>query len=247
MRKALVAGNWKMNGSLSALQHFIAALELNPSVDTVLFPPAVFLSAAVEQAPVALGCGVQDVGTAMQGAHTGEISATMVRELGGRWSIVGHSERRHDQYESDEMVAAKAAAALKGGLRPLVCVGETLAERQAGSEQQVVQRQLDIVLAQVDDVALRDVVVGYEPVWAIGTGESASALQVQAMHGFIRSVVRARDSQAAEAMCIIYGGSVNADNARELFAQADVDGALVGGASLDAEAFSAIIAAAAGP
>ena len=244
MRKALVAANWKMHGTASELQDYLAALQLHDSVDVVLLPPAVYLSAAIARAPAGLACGVQDIGTAAAGAHTGEIAAEMVRDLGGSWSIVGHSERRLDQREADDLVATKAAAALRGGLAPIICVGETLDERQAGHEQAVVARQLDAVLDRIECAALSEAAIGYEPVWAIGTGETASPAQAQEMHEFIRSLLAAEDSQAAQSIRIIYGGSVKPDNAAELFAQPDIDGGLVGGASLHADQFSAIIAAA---
>ena len=244
MRKTLVAANWKMHGSAAQLRTFMAALQLTEDVETVLVPPAVYLSHAVQLAPAGLALGVQDIGTAVSGAHTGEIAAEMVHELGGRWAIVGHSERRLDQQEPDDLVATKAAAALRGGLAPIVCVGETLAQRQAGHEQAVVARQLDALFDRLDCASLVGGAIGYEPVWAIGTGETATPAQAQQMHEFIRGLVAAEDGPAAQSIRIIYGGSVKPDNAAELFAQPDIDGALVGGASLQAEQFSAIIAAA---
>lgn len=244
MRRALVAANWKMHGSLARLEAYLAGLELAADVDVVLFPPAVYVPAAVRQAPAGLACGVQDIGTAAEGAHTGEVAAEMVAELGGQWAIVGHSERRLNQNETDDLVATKAAAALRGGLAPIVCVGETLAERQSGHEKIVVQRQLDAVLDRLDCADLAQGAIGYEPVWAIGTGETATPDQVQEMHQFIRTLLAEADAEAAAQIRIIYGGSVKPDNASELFAQTDIDGGLVGGASLQAEDFSAIIAAA---
>jgi len=245
MRKALVAANWKMHGNLAALQAYLAALQVSDLVETVLFPPAVYLAAAVQHAPPGLSCGVQDIGTAASGAHTGEIAAEMVRDLGGLWTIVGHSERRLDQAEADDLVATKAAAALRGGLAPVICVGETLDERQAGHEQAVVARQLDAVLDRIKLNDMAGAAIGYEPVWAIGTGETATPEQAQEMHAFIRDLLIAEDNQAAQRIRIIYGGSVKPGNAAELFAQPDIDGGLVGGASLQADEFSAIIAAAA--
>lgn len=245
MRKALVAANWKMHGTADQLQAYLGALQLRDEVDAVLLPPAVYLSTAVVHAPPGLACGVQDIGTAAAGAHTGEIAAEMVGDLGGSWAIVGHSERRIDQQEADDLVATKAAAALRGGISPIVCVGETLDERHAGHEQAVVARQLDAVLDRIDCEALTRGAIGYEPVWAIGTGETATPAQAQEMHEFIRSLLIAADSQAGRQIRIIYGGSVKPANAVELFAQPDIDGGLVGGASLDAAEFSAIIAAAA--
>ena len=168
----------------------------------------------------------------------------MVADVGGKWAIVGHSERRLDQHEADDLVATKAAAALRGGISPIICVGETLDERRAGHEQAVVARQLDAVLDRIECAALKGAAIGYEPVWAIGTGETATPDQAQEMHEFIRNLLIAEDSQAGQQMRIIYGGSVKPANAAELFAQPDIDGGLVGGASLNAQDFSAIIAAA---
>jgi len=245
MRKALVAANWKMHGSVAQLQDYLASLRLSEGVDVVLLPPAVYLPLAVQAAPPGLACGVQDVGTAAEGAHTGEVAAEMVRDLGGGWAIVGHSERRLDQGEKDDLVATKAAAALRGGLQPIICVGETLAEREAGHAEAVVERQLAAVLDRLDCALLAGAAIAYEPVWAIGTGRTASPEQAQEMHAFIRARVAAEDAQTASLVRIVYGGSVKAENAADLFAQPDIDGGLVGGASLDAQAFSAIIAAAA--
>ena len=244
MRKALVAANWKMHGSLAQIHQYLQNLKVLEVVESVFLPPSLFLTAALEHAPHGLSCGVQDIGIAQAGAHTGEIAADMVTALGGRWAIVGHSERRLDQHESDELIAQKTAAALQGGLQPIVCVGETLAERQAGQEKAVVERQLAAVLAHVACADLASAAIGYEPVWAIGTGETASPEQAQEMHAFLRAQLMAADAQAGQAIRIVYGGSVKPANASELFAQHDIDGGLVGGASLDAVDFSAIIAAA---
>ena len=244
MRKILVAANWKMHGSKAHIHEFVNALRLAEGVDTVVFPPAVFLDELVSCANDGLAVGIQDIGIQPSGAHTGEIASEMVAELGGQWSIVGHSERRIMQGETDDLVATKAAAALRGGLRPIVCVGETLAEREAGHELAVVERQLAAVLDRVDVDRLAQGAIGYEPVWAIGTGETATPEQAQEMHAFIRSQVAASSERAAAAMRIIYGGSVKPDNAAELFTQADIDGGLVGGASLDAADFSEILRAA---
>ncbi len=213
------------------------------SVDVAVLPPAVYLSAMAEHLPDGVQTGVQDVGIAASGAHTGEIAAEMVFELGGRWTIVGHSERRMDQEEPDDLVATKAAAALRGGLKPMVCVGETLAERQAGQEIAVVERQLEAVLDRVECADLVAGAIAYEPVWAIGTGETATPDQAQAMHSFIRAKLTEHDAQAAGAIRILYGGSVKPENAAELFSEEDIDGGLVGGASLQAASFAAIIRA----
>ena len=244
MRRALVAANWKMHGSYELVRSFTQRVELSEDVDVVVFPPAVYLQELAACAPSQMMCGVQDVSPAPQGAHTGEIAAGMVVEVGGSWTIVGHSERRIMHDERDDLVATKAAAALQGGLRPIICVGETLAEREAGHELAVVERQLAEVLDRVEPSDLARAAIGYEPVWAIGTGHTATPEQAQQMHEFIRSQIAGADSGTAAAMRIIYGGSVKADNAAELFGQPDIDGGLVGGASLDAAQFSAIVAAA---
>ncbi|MEM9624530.1 MAG: triose-phosphate isomerase [Pseudomonadota bacterium] len=252
MRKALIAANWKMHGSLVSIAEYGAALQSalfadaaqRPLADVAVFPPAVFLPAMLEHLPGAVEVGVQDIGISSSGAHTGEIAAEMVSELGGRWAIVGHSERRLDQEEKDDLVATKAAAALRGGLKPIVCVGETLAEREAGQEIAVVERQLEAVLDRVECAALVNGAIGYEPVWAIGTGETATPDQAQSMHNFIRAKLAEHDAEAAAQIRVIYGGSVKPDNARELFVEEDIDGGLVGGASLDAEQFAAILGAA---
>ncbi len=247
MRPSLVAANWKMNGSNQFVTEYAAAFDpaVDASrVDVVIFPPTVYLASWLAAAPQ-IACGVQDVGIAASGAHTGELAAEMVRDVGGRWAIVGHSERRIDQQERDDLVATKAAAAMRGGLRPIVCVGETLAEREAGHEIAVVERQLEAVLDRVDLASLSAGAIAYEPVWAIGTGETATPEQAQDMHAFLRDKVADVDSGAAQQIRIIYGGSVNPENAGELFAKEDIDGGLVGGAGLDPVKFAAVVAAAA--
>ncbi len=252
MRKALIAANWKMHGSLADIETYArglqAAFDNTQDADSLpgevaVFPPAVYLAAMRGHLSTAFAVGVQDIGIAAGGAHTGEIAAEMVHELGGRWAIVGHSERRLDQEEPDDLVATKAAAALRGGLMPIVCVGETLAEREAGQEIAVVERQLEAVLDRVECAQLVTGAIGYEPVWAIGTGQTATPDQAQAMHHFIRGKLAQHDAEAAQQIRIIYGGSVKADNARELFMEEDIDGGLVGGASLHADQFAEIITA----
>ena len=254
MRSSLVAGNWKMHGTVAEISAYCEGLcqrlaqrpqsAGDKHADVVLFPPAVFLQHMVSQVNDRVECGLQDIGISPSGAHTGEIAAEMVADVGGRWSIVGHSERRLDQDEKDDLVATKAAAAMRGGLRPIVCVGETLAEREAGKEIAVVERQLDAVLDRLDLSDLAAGAIGYEPVWAIGTGETATPDQAQAMHAFIRARLAEVNAEAAANIRIVYGGSVNPQNADELFAEEDIDGGLVGGASLNAEQFFAIIEAA---
>lgn len=235
-----------MNGSRAFLAEYFAALEAGwaaPRRTTVLvFPPAVLLPAAVEPAAaLEVELGVQTVHAEASGAFTGELAAEMAVDVGARWTLAGHSERRQLCGESDADVALRVAAALRAGLRPMLCVGETLAERRAGQAQAVVLRQLETVLELVGpELAVGG--IAYEPVWAIGTGETASPEDAQAMHGAIREALAARGRQLS-GMPILYGGSVKPENAAALFAEKDIDGALVGGASLDPAAFLSIIAA----
>ena len=247
MRQPLVAANWKMHGSMSAVDEFVQQLHPQAGVDVVVLPPSLYVAHMAATLEPGFSCGVQDVGIAASGAHTGELAAEMVYAVGGRWAVVGHSERRIDQQETDDLVATKTAAALRGGLHPIVCVGETLEQRQAGDEMTVVARQLEQVFGRVtvEQLLQGRGAIAYEPVWAIGTGETATPGQAQQMHGFIRGLLAQQNAQAAQGIRIVYGGSVKPDNARLLFVEADIDGALVGGAGLEASSFSAIIEAAA--
>jgi len=248
MRRALVAGNWKLNGTATGAGHLarevadgIAGLA---SVDVAVCPPFVHIPATAEALRgTGVGLGAQDVSDRAQGAFTGEVAAWMLAELGCRYAIVGHSERRGRHGETNAGVAGKADAAIEAGLTPIVCVGETLTERDAGETEAVVAAQLEPVLA-LGAGRLDGVVIAYEPVWAIGTGRAASADQAQAVHAAIRARLAAVDERLAQRTRIIYGGSVKGDNAAELFGQADIDGALVGGASLHADKFLAICRAA---
>ncbi|MGR8919075.1 MAG: triose-phosphate isomerase [Gammaproteobacteria bacterium] len=249
MRRPLVAGNWKMNGSLdmaTALASAVAA-DVPAAVDVLLCPPAPYL-ACVGQALAgsAAALGAQDVSEHESGAYTGETAAAMLRDLGCSHVIVGHSERRQFFGDTDARVAAKVARARASGLTPILCVGETLDERREDRTEAVVGRQLDAVLG-LDGAAalLAGLVVAYEPVWAIGTGESATPAQAQAVHAFIRGRVAAVDAGAAAALRILYGGSVKPANAAELFGMSDIDGGLIGGASLEADSFLAVCNAAA--
>jgi triosephosphate isomerase len=243
-RRKLVAGNWKMNGSLSALSELDAiaqAAVAHAAVDVAVAVPATLIAPAVARVP-GLAIGAQDVHAADKGAHTGCISAAMAKEAGARFSIVGHSERRADQGARDADVKAKAAALHAHGMQAIVCVGETLAEREAGAAEAVVTEQ---IAGSLPDDARGDwCAIAYEPVWAIGTGRTPTAADVAAMHGAIRDKLHMMIGEAADAVRILYGGSVTPDNARELLHLADVDGALVGGASLTAAKFVPIIAAA---
>lgn len=243
-RKKLIAGNWKMNGSLAANAALMGELLAGigqPACDVAVCVPAVYLAQVqlllAGQGGIALGA--QDVSQHESGAYTGDVSAAMLKELGARYVIVGHSERRQYQGETDAQVAVKAQRALAAGLTPIVCVGETLQEREQGETESVVGRQLSAVI-QLNGERLADLVVAYEPVWAIGTGRTATPEQAQAVHAALRALLAAADLQAA-GVRILYGGSMNAGNAAELLAQPDIDGGLIGGASLKARDFLKII------
>ena len=245
MRSKLVVGNWKMHGSRPANAELLASvLAARPfAADVAVCVPAVFLhETAATLAASDVRWGAQDVSAHEQGAYTGEISAAMLAECGCRYTLVGHSERRALHGESDELVAKKAQAALSRGVTPIVCVGETLAERDAGQTEDVVKRQLSVVIHHLANCAA-EMVVAYEPVWAIGTGRTATPEQAQAVHAVLRAQLQAATGRAG-AMKILYGGSVKPDNAATLFAQADIDGGLIGGASLKAADFIAICRAA---
>lgn len=244
--KKLIAGNWKMNGSVPSNAALVQAL-LGSSADwkcaVVLCVPAPYLGqvkSLVEGSAIQLGA--QDVSQHESGAFTGEVSAAMLREFGARYVIVGHSERRQYHAESDSAVAIKAQRALATGVTPIVCVGETLAEREAGKTEEVVKRQLAAVI-HTNGHCISEIVVAYEPVWAIGTGKTATPAQAQQVHAVLRAQLRAASAQA-DRVHILYGGSMNAANAAELLSQPDIDGGLVGGASLKAADFLSIIAAA---
>ena len=248
MRRKLVVGNWKMHGSRPANAELLAALLaarplMGPGGDVAVCVPFVYLGeTAAQLAAGDIRWGAQDLSPHAEGAYTGEISAAMLQECGCRYAIVGHSERRAYHAEGDELVAAKAQAALGRGITPIVCVGETLAERDAGETEAVVKRQLSVVIHTLAHCAA-EMVVAYEPVWAIGTGRTATSEQAQAVHAVLRAQLQAATGHA-ERMCILYGGSVKADNAAALFAMPDIDGGLIGGASLKASDFIAICRAA---
>jgi len=245
MRRKLVVGNWKMHGSRAANAELLAALvAARPfAADVAVCVPYVFIGeTAAQLAGGDIAWGAQDVSAHAQGAYTGEVSAAMLAEYGCRYAIVGHSERRQYHAESDALVAAKAGAALACGLTPIVCVGETLAERDAGRTEAVVTSQLAAVIAALAARASQ-MVVAYEPVWAIGTGRTATPEQAQSVHAVLRAQLRSAGADAAR-MRLLYGGSVKADNAAELFAMADIDGGLIGGASLKAAEFTVICNAA---
>lgn len=248
MRKKLVAANWKMHGSrsmASALCGEISAADTD-GIDVVICPPFPYLvDVATACVEAGIGVGAQDLSEHEgQGAYTGEVSAAMLADCGAQWVLVGHSERRQYHGESDVLVARKFAAARAAGLTPILCVGETLAQRQAGETETVVARQLQAVLDTCGIGSFDTAVISYEPVWAIGTGHTATPEQAQQMHAFIRSQLQKEDAMIARLTRLLYGGSVKAANAAELFAQSDVDGGLIGGASLTASDFLGICAAA---
>ena len=245
-RRKLVVGNWKMNGSRAANAELLAALKAaGPWVaEVAVCAPSPYLAdVALSLQGDAIAWGAQDCSSQEPGAYTGEVSASMLAEFACKYVIVGHSERRAYHAESDQLVADKAKIALAHRLTPIVCVGETLAEREAGQTDTVVKRQLSAVIHTLAH-CISQVVVAYEPVWAIGTGKTATPEQAQAVHALLRAQLHAASSKAGE-MKILYGGSVKADNAAILFAQADIDGGLIGGASLKAADFAAICRAAA--
>ena len=251
-RTPIVAGNWKMNGALSASSDLVAALVAGVgeggNAEMLLCPPFVYLDAAarwIESTPIALGA--QDLASEVEpGAYTGEVAGAMLADVGCTHVIVGHSERRTLYGETDEQVVAKFRAAQSAGLVPILCVGETLAEREDADTAAVVTRQVGAVLDALGVAALGEAVVAYEPVWAIGTGRTATPDQAQEVHALIRALIRAQSATIAGGLRILYGGSVKGANAAELFAREDIDGGLIGGASLDAAEFLTIFHAATG-
>lgn len=247
MRRKIVAGNWKLHGSrafATALVGEIAAMPVR-GVELVILPPLPYIGDLIEDFEgTPLAFGAQDVSSNEQGAYTGEVSASMLVDVGARYGLVGHSERRQYHAESSELVALKFQAAIHAGLCPILCLGEGLEQREAGQTEAVIASQLRPVLERVGVAAFANAVVAYEPVWAIGTGRTASPEQAQAVHAFIRGEVAAHDATIAGSLPILYGGSVKPGNAASLFGQADVDGGLIGGASLVAADFLAIATAA---
>ena len=246
MRK-LIAGNWKMNGSLAANAALLDALGQGLSgaksaCDIAVCVPAPYLAQVQSLKTAAIDVGAQDVSAHAGGAYTGEVNTRMLKDFGVRYAIVGHSERRQYHAESDALVADKAKAALAAGITPIVCVGESLAEREAGRTEEVVKRQLAAVI-HTNGHCISEIVVAYEPVWAIGTGQTATPEEAQTVHAVLRAQLTAATDQSARVK-ILYGGSMNAANAASLLAQPDIDGGLIGGASLKASDFLSIIAAA---
>ena len=245
MRRTLIAGNWKMNGSLSSIEELINGIKGGltdvTNADMAVCPPAVYISKVNELIGDAkIGLGSQNICDQESGAFTGELAPSMLKEFNCSYAIIGHSERRSLYGESDELVAKRFAMAVQSGITPLFCIGETLEERESGVMEDVVSRQLDAVIDTQGIEAIGQCVIAYEPVWAIGTGVTASPEQAQAVHAFIRSKLAALSTEVAEKVQILYGGSMNAGNAKELLSQPDIDGGLIGGAALKAGDFLAI-------
>ncbi len=250
MRRLFIAGNWKMNlnrgQSLSLVQSLVESLRGVSDVDIAVCPPAVYLGELGKALHATnIGLGAQNVNSKSEGAYTGEISCSMLKDVGCRYVILGHSERRAIYGETDSMVNEKLHAVLAAGLTPIVCVGETLEQREAGQTQQVVRSQCIGSLAGLTEDQLLKTVLAYEPVWAIGTGKTASPAQAEEVHKDIRSLLETQFSVGtAQRVIVLYGGSVKADNAQELLSEPNIDGALVGGASLKQDSFEGIIKAA---
>jgi triosephosphate isomerase len=243
MRTSLIAGNWKMNGSMQSVIALVEGIKAGDHGKAVLAvcPPAVFLMKVGGMlADTSIALGAQNVCDQEAGAFTGEISAQMLKQCGCRYAIVGHSERRALYLESDQLVAARFAMALDSDITPILCVGETLVQRETGITEEVVARQIDAVLELSGIAGIAQSVIAYEPVWAIGTGKVASPDQAQAVHAFIRDKLDQLDSGVAQQVQILYGGSMNPSNASELLSQQDIDGGLIGGAALKADDFLAI-------
>ena len=248
MRRTLIAGNWKLNGSLAANANLLAEIKLGlgtQNCEVLVCVPAVYLAQCAEiLAGSWVSFGAQDVSVHDSGAYTGEISAAMLADLACRYVIVGHSERRAYHHESNELVAKKTVQALKSGICPIVCVGETLEQRELGQTSEVLTAQLQAVIDLLDRGALGQIVIAYEPVWAIGTGKTATPQMAQDVHAMLRRQLADRDVEAAAKVRILYGGSMKPENAKELLSMGDIDGGLIGGAALKSKDFLSIAAAA---
>jgi len=253
-RRTIVAANWKMNGGKALINSIVdglTAVELQSNVDVVICPSFPFLSELVSQSKVnkldkAIQVGAQNVSAHESGAYTGEVSTQMLQELSVEFVIIGHSERRSYYKETSSQVAHKLSAVLKAGLTPILCIGESEAERLAEQTESILASQLQPVIDEVGIEKFADIVIAYEPVWAIGTGKTASSEMAQETHQFIRNFLAQADESVATKVPLLYGGSVNAANCEELFAQTDIDGGLIGGASLQVEQFIKICSAAKG-
>jgi triosephosphate isomerase len=248
MRRKLVVGNWKMNGSRTSnavlLSEIVAGLAASGAASAVCVPAPYLAQCQAQLAGTALGWGAQDVSAHASGAYTGEISVAMLQDFGCSYVVIGHSERRAYHGETDAQVAAKTVAALAAGITPIVCIGETLAQREAGQTDAVVAQQLGAVLAAISAEDVAKLVLAYEPVWAIGTGKTATPQMAQDVHQVLRAQLAAKNAVAAAGVQILYGGSMKPENAKELMAMPDIDGGLIGGAALKAADFLAIIHAA---
>lgn len=249
MRTPLIAGNWKMNGSRESVRELITGVVDGAGtlsgVEVAVCPPFIFIPDVMSATAASnVSVGSQNVSTESAGAYTGEVAIDMIKDFGCKYAIVGHSERRTLYGETDEIVAAKFAKTKQAGLIPILCIGETLEEREQDVTEQVCARQIDAVFAELGDDAFTDSVIAYEPVWAIGTGKTATPEQAQDVHAFIREHLAKRNADIAGSVQILYGGSMNPGNAKELIAQADIDGGLIGGASLKPVDFLAICQAA---
>lgn len=249
MRQPLVAGNWKMNGSRGSVAELLGGLKAGigqvTTAEVAVCAPAIYIPQMQgELDGSAIKWGGQDVSVHASGAYTGETAASMLTDFGCHFVIIGHSERRAYHGETDQLVAEKFSAAREAGLVPILCVGETLEERESGITEDVVGRQLDAVIAHCGIDKVGEGVIAYEPVWAIGTGKTATPDQAQEVHAFIRALLAGHSQAVADATRVLYGGSMNPKNAAELVAQADIDGGLIGGASLKAEDFLAVCSAA---
>lgn len=249
MRRTLIAGNWKMNGSLASIEELVQGIKAGLSdvtnADLAVCPPFVYLPRVNELiGGTSIALGSQNICDQASGAFTGEIAPAMLNEFNCTYAIIGHSERRSLYGESDELIAKRFAMAVESAITPILCVGETLEERESGVTEAVVSRQLDAVIETQGVESLGQCVIAYEPVWAIGTGKTASPEQAQAVHAYIRGKLSALNADVAQKVQILYGGSMNAGNAKELLSQPDIDGGLIGGASLKAADFLAIGASA---
>lgn len=249
MRKPLIAGNWKLNGSLTSITELLAGIKDQASVVTVaelvVCPPFIYIGHVQQQlADTGISFGAQDCSDQDNGAYTGEVAASMIKEFGSKYVIIGHSERRHIYGESNEMVAVKFEQVKKNSLVPILCVGETLQDREDGHTEVVIAKQIDVVLDLLGIDGFNDAVIAYEPVWAIGTGHTATPEQAQEVHDFIRCKIDALNKDIAANLRILYGGSMKPENAKQLLQQNDIDGGLIGGASLKAQDFISIATAA---
>lgn len=246
MRKKIVAGNWKMNlkilDALELIQSIDKHVDFDPPNEVIIFPPATYLDMAMEHITKGLSVGAQNCHHERSGAYTGEVSAEMIASIGAEYVLVGHSERRLYFNEDNQLLAKKVNAALSVDLIPIYCCGESLEQRESNQFFELIEQQISESLFHLNEEEFKKVVIAYEPVWAIGTGKTATANQAQEVHTFIRQLISKKyDSQLADSISILYGGSCKPSNAKELFAQADIDGGLIGGASLNADDFIQIV------